>query len=229
MSAKPYMKVAILGVGVILLSVISLFVYPQEAPWLPEGFSSPIIAFEFVESPQEVSRLFGLQDEARRAQMIRRMDRGNQLDILYMILYSSFLGGFALTCARETGVRWFYVGAGLAGLMLISDFLENLELFGIAAHYATGDISAELAWLHIFTWIKWGSLALFFLAMVPYFSKGFWFAKLIAILSLVPAVAAVIACNQRSVWNELMVYSIGLMFLLLILYCFIYRSLRQAN
>lgn len=229
MPAKPSKQIAFLGIAMLVMSVILLFVYPPRAPWLPKGFTSPIIAFEFIRTPKEAAQLFGNSNSAEHALMINRMNRGNWLDFLYMVLYSSFLGLFALKCAQETNSSLYYGGVGLAGLMLVGDFLENLQLFGITAKFTSTDIGRKLAYLHLFTWLKWGSLALFFLVLFPYFLKGNRFAKIIGVCGLFPAITGIVAYMHRSVWNELLMYSIALMFMLLIIYGFLHHSQSQRS
>jgi hypothetical protein len=234
MSVKPFKYIAFLGIAVLVMSVILLEVYPARAPWLPKGFTSPILAFEFMQTQQEVDLLFGDPNGVGHLTLIRQMDRGNRLDIVYMLLYSTFLGLFALKCAQETNSSWYYCGVGLAGLMLVGDFLENLQLFGITATLASNaiswdkldsdSISWELGCLHLFTCLKWGSLAVFFLALSPYFLKGQRFVKIIGVFGLLPAIIGIVAYVHRSVWNEVFMYAIALMFILLSLYGFLHCS-----
>jgi hypothetical protein len=220
MSVKPFQKIAWLGVVVILMSVLLLLVYPTRAPWLPPGFTSPALAFEFIETPQEVRQLFGVASGPIDVVMLRAMNRGNTLDFLYMLTYTAFLGWFALKCAQLTTARWYYTDVGLAGLMLFGDGLENVQLFSITSKLASGDFTRELAVLHLCTWLKWGSLAIFFLVLVPYFFKSPRWIKIIGVLSVFPAISAVIAYFHRSVWNEILTYAIALMFVSLIVYSF---------
>jgi len=176
---KPFMKVGFLGLLVIGMSIVLLIVFPSKAPWMMDGFSTPIIAFEFVQSQSEVCRLFGLPDSPDQLSMtqamIRAMDFGNRLDYIYMVLYTSFLFFFSFVCAKNTGKRYYYAGSLLSLVILVADALENIQLLRITAKITSQDFGKELSLLHCFTWIKWGgnhrcffdSGTIFFLRVAP--------------------------------------------------------------
>jgi hypothetical protein len=90
-SNKPFIKSGYLGLAFIIMSVLLLFVFPTKAPSLPEGFCTPIIAFEFIQTKTEVIEMFGGENITMRNEMARAMDLGNRLDYVYMCLYSAFL------------------------------------------------------------------------------------------------------------------------------------------
>jgi hypothetical protein len=206
------------------MSIVLLCVFPSRLPSLPRGFFTPIIAFEFVRTADDVETIFGPADSPQRPEIVRAMDLGNRLDYIYMVLYAAFLAVFSRTCARITGRKLFYIPMGLAGVALAADALENIQLLGITANLASMDIGRYLARLHLMTWAKWGSLALVFLFLVPYFSKGGRYARVIAGVAIVCAVLAAAAFLHRSVTNEIFSALVALLFLLTIVYCFIYRE-----
>ena len=209
----------ILGVGALAMTAMLTFIGPRQTGPLPPGFITPIMAFEFIDSPAEVSALF------ETPAMVAAMDRVNRWDFLYMALYASFLGVFALACARQTGQRFYYVPAILAAIILLADALENVHLLAITRVVSEADFAPSLSRLspllnrlRLFTWLKWGSLALYFLLMVAYFRQlpGRW--RNVWLVALLPAVLAVAALFRRGLPNELMALSIGLMFLILTIY-----------
>jgi hypothetical protein len=77
-SNKPFIKTGYLGLAVLMMSVLLFFVFPQKAPSLPEGFFTPIIAFEFVQTSTEVIEMFGGDNITMRNEMTRAMDLGNR-------------------------------------------------------------------------------------------------------------------------------------------------------
>jgi hypothetical protein len=77
-SNKPFVKTGYLGLAVIMMSVLLLFIFPSKAPSLPEGFFTPIIAFEFVQTSTEVIEMFGSDNITMRNEMTRAMDLGNR-------------------------------------------------------------------------------------------------------------------------------------------------------
>ncbi len=59
MKKRPFFIPGLVGLAVILVSVLNLLVFPQTSPEQIEGLRSPIIAFEFAETVEEISTLFG--------------------------------------------------------------------------------------------------------------------------------------------------------------------------
>lgn len=218
---RPFQKTGFIGIAVVAMSIVLMAVFPARSPSLPRGFITPIIAFEFIESSEEIYQLFGKENSPERDAMVEAMNRGNRLDFIYMIFYSSFLFFFAIQCARETGMRICYLGALLALIVLAGDFLENLQLLGITSKLASGSFEGELMALKIFTWQKWGGIATIFLILVPYFIKGNLYAKIMALWGLGVFFTGVMAYLKRSVVNEIFALSVAVMFLLMIVYSFI--------
>ncbi len=217
---KPFKKIGFIGAAVLVMSIVLLFVFPSEAPWLMDGFFTPIIAFEFVETPGEVQQMFGPINSPERENMVGAMDSGNRLDYIYMVLYSLFLFTFSIQCARERKSGLFYIGAILAVVALAGDFLENRQLLGITSKLGSGDFGAELHYLNIFTWLKWGGLSMIFLILTAYFIKGNLYSKIVGLLGCLPFILAVLAWAHRSILNEIFALSLALMFVLSIVYCF---------
>jgi hypothetical protein len=97
----------------------------------------------------------------------------------------------------------------------------------ITAKLEAGDFGRELGLLGIFTWMKWGGLALIFLLLVPYFLKSHAYAKLVGLVGLVTFGLAVTAFFNRSLANELMALGTAVMFLLMIVYALTYRQRKR--
>jgi len=85
---RPFKKIGFVGAAVITMSLILLAVFPSNGSKLPEGFFTPIIAFEFIQTKAEVFQLFVSTDGTIRREMVDAMNLGNQLDYIYMVLYS---------------------------------------------------------------------------------------------------------------------------------------------
>jgi hypothetical protein len=227
---RPFRKVGFLGLIVVGMSLFLGTVFPGKAPWMMDGFSTPIIAFEFVQSKDEVNRLFGLANPSEQqsgqqsaSSMIKAMDSGNRLDYVYMVLYASFLFFFSLICTRITGQKLYYAASVIAVFILFADGFENIQLLSITSKINNLDFGKELTALHWFTWIKWGGISIVFLILAPYFLKGRLYSKLIAGAGLLSFSISVLAYFNRSVLNELMGLSVALMFVMMIVYCFIYK------
>jgi hypothetical protein len=214
MRDRLFVLSGILGLGALAMTVFLALIGPREIGPLPFGFITPVMAFEFAESEAEVYRLFEPQGSAAA------MDRVNRWDFLYMALYNGFLGTFALAAARHTRQTIYISAAILALVIFFADAMENIQLLGLTYRMQLdgGSLEATLARLHVYTWLKWGGLALYFLLLIPYFRdlSGPW--RWVWVPALLPAVLAAAAFLNRGLANELLALSIGLMFLLLTAY-----------
>lgn len=214
MRDRLFITSGILGIGVLAMTLILSLIGPRETGPLPSGFITPIMAFEFADSEDDVYRLFEPQGSSEA------MDRVNRWDFLYMALYSMLLLTFALAAARQTGQAVYLIAAALALVILFADTMENFQLLGLTARMRLdgGSLVATLERLHFYTWLKWGGLAVYFLVIGNYFRglAGVW--RYIWIVAIAPAVLAVIAYISRGLANELLALSIGLMFLLMTIY-----------
>ena len=221
---RPFLKIGFLGLLVIGMGSVLLMVFPSKAPWMMDGFFTPIIAFEFIQSKSEVYQLFGSPGSVDQLSMIKAMDLGNRLDYIFMVLYASFLFFFSFVCAKNTGQRYYYAASFLSLVILIADAIENIQLLRITSKIIHHDFGKELFFLHWFTWIKWGGITIVFLILAPYFFKGRIYSKVIAALGISSFILYIFAYFNRSILNEFLGLSVSLMFLMMIVYSFIFRA-----
>ncbi len=224
MRDRLFLIAAILGLGAIAMTLVLALIGPRQIGPLPPGFITPVMAFEFAETPAEVLTMF------QPAGAAAAMDRVNRWDFLYMALYNAFLGVFALAAARHSGRRFFYLPAALALVILAADALENVQLLGLT--YRTtldgGSLDALLGRLRFYTWLKWGGLALYGLLIAVYFRglPGRW--RWVAPVVVLPAVLAVLAVVARGLPHELMALAIGVMFVVLTGYSMQMQRVRRT-
>jgi hypothetical protein len=223
---RPFLLAGIIGLGVVLCSVVLILVFPGKAGKLPDGFFTPIIAFEFMQTPQEVIDLFGPPETIQHEYLVKAMDLGNRIDFLYMILYSAFLFAFCMKVAALRGKGIYKLGGILALVILAGDLLENLQLLGITSLLGTGDFTRELFLLRVFTWQKWGGIVLVFILLLPHFIRDGRLSRAIGAFSVLSAVLAPAAFLHRGVLNEIFSLSVMVVFLLMISYSFLYRRLQ---
>lgn len=226
MTDRLFLISGFLGLGALAMTLLLSLLGPGETGALAPGFITPVMAFEFAETEAEVWELF------RPAGSAAAMDRVNRWDFLYMAIYNLFLAAFAVACARQTGRRFFYIPAALALFILLADALENAQLLGLT--YQTtldgGSMDGLLRRLRLFTWLKWGGLALYFALLGPFFRNhtGLW--RAVGAVGLLPVILAVVAATHRGLPNELMALAIGLMFVLLTAYSWVaWREARGQN
>ncbi len=221
---RPFLKAGYVGLLMILMSLILVIIFPAKASKMPAGFFTPIIAFEFIETRAEVFQLFVSTDGKVRQAMVDAMDLGNRLDYLFMLLYSMFLMMFCLKCAAVSSKKYYYIAAVIAVVVLLADVMENIQLMGITANLETGEFKQYLARLHWFTWIKWGGISAIFLVLFSWFIKGGMFSKIIGISGILCFVSGFLAYLNRCVLNEIFSLTVAVIFLMMIVYCFKYKS-----
>ena len=110
MNFKTFKIARFFGIALISCAVVLLFVNPKPENNLPAGFITPIIALEFIQSPQEVARFFEVSDVAA---YVQGLNLGNSIDYLFMCLYSGLLFFIALGIYHNTicifTIRWTIV------------------------------------------------------------------------------------------------------------------------
>lgn len=128
---KNYWRICFfLGVAVI---AVSMFIFPAFPAEMADKSinKTPVYAFEFATSQQDLVAVFGSKDDPERSARVSAMDTGNYLDFAYMLFYSLFIASFffAVRQTREGGL-WLVLAASaiVAGA---SDFAENMILLEI--------------------------------------------------------------------------------------------------
>jgi len=167
MARRATWMLRIAGTAMLVLSVVVLVVFPATPARrnLP-GMQSPIIGFELARSPEDVAGLLGDPGTPERAEYAARMDRGNRLDFVFLVAYAVFHAAIALRLAARGRLSrsLLVVLLVLAADMALFDALENRELLFLSTAAPSGDMTASLSRLHVFTLLKWyaifGSAAL---------------------------------------------------------------------
>lgn len=226
--AMPFRLSALIGVAVVFAGLALMVAFPAKAPELPHGFFTPIIAFEFIQDSQEVQALFGPDGSPAREELVRRMDLGNTVDFLFMVLYSSFLFCFGMEAFRATGLRRFLLACPVAVMVLAGDLVENLQLLGITRGLASGDIEARLSLLRVITWVKWGGIVAAFLILLPFVHRAGRLGKATTCFMLASALFGAAAFFSRGLANELLSLSVQAVFALMISLCFVSRTWEGA-
>lgn len=218
---KPFRIARIFGILLLICSVILLVVNPKPSDNLPEHFYTPIIAFEFIQTPQEVAAFFEVPDVNA---YIETMLLGNWIDYAFMLFYSALLFCIALGIKKITGAQTMLLACLCCIIMLVCDALENYQIYLIISRYKNQDILENLALLNIFTWLKWGSIASAFLLFSPFFLKGKLFHKIIGWLGISSFGLCMAAFLNHGILNEVFATNIVLVFLLLVIFVFTFKE-----
>lgn len=218
-SMKSVTVLKFLSVLLIILSVALMIINPQKEQNLSEGFFTPIVAFEFIKTPAEVTHFFEVKNVYDYKS---KMLLGNAVDYAFMLVYSLLLFGVSryFNSIRKSAV--FHISTVLCLFMLLGDALENLQIYQIIQASATTNINTNLYLLNIFTWLKWASIAsVFGLFATYYFRQRGILNKLCGSAGIVSLILAVVAFFlQKGLWYELFALSVVCNFLLTVIYVF---------
>ncbi|HAA56590.1 MAG TPA: hypothetical protein DCE42_17635 [Myxococcales bacterium] len=151
-----------------------------------KGFTRLILAVEFATSDCQIAQ--ALHGKEHTPDQMKRLRWHTYFDYLFMVVYSAFLGLLAWVLMLRTGKAFFGVcGVILALAMFVGDAVENLQILSIFSAYLTDPVNVRASYLllHLFTWLKWGALALMFgVLSLGFFPREGVFAKVVAWLCL---------------------------------------------
>lgn len=171
------------GVLTIAYTVFLGTLFPTDAA-LSDGFNTPIIAFEFAETAEDIAFMAG--SEALATTHRAKMDAGNRYDMAYPFLYGGLLALLLLRLARN-GQPLAWVGFGFALAIIPADIHENIVLLDITKSMAAGGSGVDLLpYLHMATWAKWGAIAVVqIVAALCLFSHKAWIGGALAAVGAV--------------------------------------------
>jgi hypothetical protein len=175
--ARRLVRVA--GSAVLVLFVAFQVIGPHRpAERNPPGFSDPIMAFELAATPDDVLGILGRPGTPARAEVVPLVLRATAADFAFLLAYPALCVGIAaLLVARGRAPRALLPALiALALVMAAADALEDRQLLVLAAAGDPGTMSIPLAWLRLFTLIKWYAifLASALLAVFVWREPGWW-------------------------------------------------------
>lgn len=122
----------------------------------PAGFGTPVIAFEFAQSAQEVQSALGINLQ-EASQRVADMQTGTALDFPFILAYGIFMMSFLGAARHQTGKGFYGIFIGLAFLAAISDSIENVFALKILSNIET---APGVEWMTIFVQAKFVGLGL---------------------------------------------------------------------
>jgi hypothetical protein len=90
--------------------------------------------------------------------------------------------------------------------------------------FRSGETHFVLRPLHFYTWGKWGALTIVFLLLIPFFHSAGRYGRLISYIALIPAILGILSFVNPGLLSELFALSVIIMFFLMIIFCFLYRT-----
>ncbi len=224
MALHPFVKTGVFALALLPFLVIINMLSP-EGTKVPTGYSSSILAFEFATSYQEIQEVLSPLTTAE----IRDLDMLNYVDFGFMVAYSTFLYLFMRRAYQEFGYSYLKYLMNVPILICLADVVENLQLLKLTELYSSAspvpDYSSPLSYLSIFTWVKWVLLAITFAAISISLYRQGRLAKAISWLSWMPlGLLTYFLMIQTRASADQFASSIFLIFLLLALFCFLYKK-----
>ncbi len=229
MKNRPLIKAGYIGILMLLFGIILMNIFPKNAH-MAEGFKTPVIFFEFANNIQETQKFFGITDGQNipDKHLIQQMNLGNKIDFIYAFVYALFLFLFARKIKQISKKKIFSGVMFLAISAFVSDVFENINLLQITSKITTGDFQHQLSMLHIFTWMKWGSLAIGFALLSKWFYDQKSWQRIIAPLCWMPVVLAGLSYYFRGANNEYFSLSVMSCFIILVIHSFVYSTRKKV-
>lgn len=221
---RPLLKTGILAL--LLLPFLYLINDLSPSPEkIPEGYSSSILAFEFVSNQKELQETIGPLSAKERSDM----DKLNYVDFGFMTLYGIFLFLFMARFGSVTSGQLFAKAKWLAPLIVLFDVLENIQLLKLTnVPTDTTSVDATIMLLGVFTWFKWGLLSVVF-AIIGYAMTKMNRSKWLGYVLLLPAIIGIVAfVSSKRNLEDLFGTSVFLGFFLLFIYCLVYKKLDRT-
>ena len=197
-----FRKAAWAGLSTAALGVALTLIFPAHMGPLPSGMRTPILAFELARTRHEVETMFGAPEAPERVVWRQAMDLGNYADFVFMLAYGLFFVLMSRALA-QSGSQISQYSWRVAALPALADVLENLQLLAITRALG-GDYAGALAWLPLFTWLKWLGVAAVYAAWIPGIARRGALGKVGALLAALNALATLAAFATRGVAAELM-------------------------
>jgi len=216
------------------LRSLTLFIFPlaiamylmrsvsPPADQLPYPYKSVVLALEFATSNDDVLHILTplLPSE------VNNLDHLNYYDFFFMLVYSVFLGLFIVKYLTATHQPLLRQLAVVAAFICLTDLAENLMLLKITGLYADGvkSFTPYLTYLMVFTWLKWGGLALTFAGLGIVMIQRETFSKVISIVLFLPALLLALCLADYSGWIAMFTTSIFLGFIILLIFATFYKK-----
>ncbi len=205
----------IVGGSLFVFAIVLNIVLPREAARMPQGFSTPILAFEFAQQPDEVLMMYNFDKQNRKEEFIDNMQKGNYLDYVYMLLYSAFLSMVIVFTSQRFSNKNIMALLTFSILAFVGDATENVFILLINRSIElNSDFTAYLSAMHIVTWIKWLALALAFAFIAWFWIKQVAFWRFVNAFMFVPLILGVFSWFYREEFTELFAFSLVIAFLL---------------
>ena len=213
---KVLIYTRIFGVLVILVYLAMTYAFMTKA----RGEKNPVIEFEFVTDVHQVQDIFYTDNGEINVDLAKGLERSIKVDFVFALVYGLFLGLFFVYLKLLTHNKIYLFPAVLAIVAMIFDLLENTQLLEIISKLGAGGYEHNIAHLHLFTWIKWGTLAVALVFAANYsFAYGKVGGYITGLLTLAPVLLMFPALFYDKL-DKIFAFSVVLAIVALIIFSF---------
>jgi len=219
---------SIFGIAAAILSYLVIKLSPVDGGNFNSGYGTPLMAFEFANSPEDVALVFGSHEGPLRSARIDGMRKSVYVDFPYIAAYGSFFLLFFISAFKQTGGRIWLICGLIVVVAAIGDVIENLILLGILNDLVAAPLVSVLA---IPVNIKFIGLAVANIGAGVFLSRKdslIW--KALGALSLLGGLAVLIGLilPRQLVWTFVCSLGIGWIAMLIYSTTRIFRSVSKV-
>lgn len=201
------------GLMMLFFSVIMFAVMPITLQWMPHGFTTPILALEFLPDLTSARQLLA-QDTAT----VQAFIDGVRWDMAFLACYGAFLFSCAWVLLEKGVLR--YIAIGFAVLAPLADIAENLQLLTLLTTLQSktsllSDDPIDFLYLRLAVVIKFGAIAILQSRLMRPLWQRPRLGRLLVVLILVNTFATGACFLSVAYAVEVMMSAIALCWLLL--------------
>jgi hypothetical protein len=211
MTYRRPLALLLLTVATIAAAIATGVAGPARVAWLPEGFTRPILALEFVESPEQFTQIVEQPALSPEGPWVSTLVYHSTLvDLLFIAAYV-FLWRSMATRLDLPGFKHIrHIAIAAISVAAIADYVENAGiLHGLHADAAPADV------IRLAATMKWLALGVVFLALawglfkaVSHSRQMFWTGRLVGVAYFAAGLLAVLGAAVRPPLLEYLVWPI---------------------
>ncbi len=145
------------GLATIALAVLTLVFFPTIVNAFAPGYGTPVIAFEFAQTPSDIHTLFGYPESTNWQYWVGQMKTGTYADFPFILAFGTFMVSFFHAAYRQTAMPIYKFIAAVALIAALSDIAEDVFALKILSNIET---SSGVEWMHYFAKAKFLGLGL---------------------------------------------------------------------
>lgn len=194
----------------------------------PPPFRDAVMAVEWAPSPATMDVVLGKAPE--RPERIRALLEATRRDGLFILAYTLFMCGFAVTMSLVSRHRYYLLLGVVALVVGFADLGENGAIRSLLLLYDSETFTpggSDYLRVRLFAWVKWAGTALYFAGVGPYlWSRGWFIGRVLALLAASVVIMWILA-QFSALWAE--PYALGVFGLLALATAYCFRPVKGLS